>query len=237
MSLHPRNNNTNRFHLFEQIFPKFTVLDKLLDFGGNRGNLLYFSNGKIAQHNYTSVDVSLESIEQGKEEFPDASFVYYDRWNSMYNHIGKDNWNFPDIPYKQDYIFSFSVFTHTDYNEFENTIKWLNNFDYKVMAHSLLDIRCKDTVKWFYEKRIRDYGSCVDILSYVDNPEVKILYLYDNHSIDINKEHSDNIDTSHFLVLYDLKWLEEKLKPLGLKRIEKPKPDLHPFIVFEKNIK
>jgi len=231
MSLHPRNNNTNRFHLFEQLFPNFTVSDKLLDFGGNRGNLLYFSNGKITQQNYTSVDVSLESIEQGKEEFPDANFIYYDRWSSMYNHSGNSNLNFPYISKKQDYIFSFSVFTHTDYNELTQTLNWFEDFDYKSSAHSLLDIRCRDTVKWFYEKRCNDYGYCEDILSLVDNPEVNIVYLYDNHTVVINKEQAPKINSDHFITFYDIDWIKKKLNI----SVERPVPDLHPFIIKKGN--
>lgn len=230
MILHPREKNTNRFHLFEQLFPDFKNKDKLLDFGGNRGNLLYFSNGVISEENYTSVDVSLPSIHAGSEEFPNATFVYYDRWNSMYNHVGRNELNFPDVDKKQDYIFSFSVFTHTDFKELVNTLKWFETFDYKMSAHSLLDIRCRKTVEWFYNKRCKDYGSCEDILSLVDDSDVKIVYLYDNHTVVINEETAPEINSDHFLTLYDIDWITKKLNV----NVQRPTPDLHPFIIKEK---
>lgn len=228
--IHPREPSTNRFHLFEQLID-IKPEDRLLDFGGNRGNLLHFSEGKINEHNYTSVDVSLDGINMGREEFPAASFVYYDRWNSMYNHTGKKTLKFPDIDKDQDYIFSFSVFTHTDFREFEQTLQWMNTFNYKRMAHSLLDIRCEGTVRWFYNKRIRDYGTCIDIMKHVEDTDVHILYLYDNNKIIINHEEEPPINSNQFLTFYDCDWLKTRLSEFNV-AIQKPTPDLHPFVVI-----
>ena len=44
--IHPRDASTNRFPIFEELNPNYSY-DSLLDFGGNQGNLLYFSEGKI----------------------------------------------------------------------------------------------------------------------------------------------------------------------------------------------
>ena len=230
--LHPRNQSTNRYHLFQQLFPDFTQDNTLLDFGGNRGNLLYFSEGDIKINNYTSIDVSNQSILQGTSEFPDARFIYYDRWNSMYNHQGEKSLNFPSVDKKQDYIFSFSVFTHTDLEEFKKTLDWFDTFNYKHMAHSLLDIRCELTVKWFYNKRVNDYGKCVDIISVANDPSVYMFYLFDNDKLVVNEEVAPTVDSNHFTTFYDLDFLKENL---GYSfDIQKPTPDLHPFVVSSK---
>lgn len=229
--IHPREASTNRFHLFEQLID-INPDNTLLDFGGNRGNLLHFSGGKINEHNYTSIDVSKSSIELGQIEFSNATFVHYDRWNSMYNHFGKKTLEFPDVDKNQDYIFSFSVFTHTDFKEFEQTLQWMSTFNYKRMAHSLLDLRCEGTVRWFYNKRVQNYGSCVDITKYVEDPDVHILYLYDNDKIVINQEEEPSTNSNNFLVFYDCDWLKERLSEFNV-TIAKPTPDLHPFIVID----
>jgi len=46
--MHPRNESTNRFNLFEKFAGDYKN-KKILDYGGNRGNLLYFSQGKIKE--------------------------------------------------------------------------------------------------------------------------------------------------------------------------------------------
>jgi len=229
--IHPREASTNRFHLFEQLID-IKPENSLLDFGGNRGNLLHFSDGKINEHSYTSVDVSLDGINMGREEFPNANFVYYDRWNSMYNHSGKETLEFPDIDKNQDYIFSFSVFTHTDFKEFKRTLEWMNTFNYKRMAHSLLDLRCEGTVRWFYNKRVQNYGSCVDITKYVKDTSVHILYLYDNDKVVINQEEASSTNSNNFVVFYDCDWLKTRLSEFNV-TIKKPTPDLHPFVVID----
>lgn len=234
MSIHPRNSNTNRYPLFKQLFDT-TSENTVLDFGGNTGNLLHFSQGEIHADNYTSVDVSADSITQGATEFPSASFVHYDRWNSMYNHAGEKDFNFPTLDKHQDFIYSFSVFTHTDFDEFLNTLRWLHTFNYTRMAHSLLDLRCTGTMNWFYNKRVADYGSCADIMSLVNDPDVNIVYLYDNHTIVVNEEIAPAIDSEHFLTFYDTDWLINRLDEFNLK-IKRPSPDLHPFVVMDKEI-
>ena len=72
MKAHPRNNTTNRFPRFKEALNGNFKDKVILDFGGSRGNLLYFSNGEIQPENYISIDPVMEGIEMGREEFPDA---------------------------------------------------------------------------------------------------------------------------------------------------------------------
>lgn len=84
---------------------------KILDFGGNRGNTLYFSNGRILEENYTSIDVDPGSIEQGSREFPKAEWIHWNRYHPRYNPAGFAN-PFPIQNKCFDIIWSHSVFTH-----------------------------------------------------------------------------------------------------------------------------
>lgn len=93
---------------------------KVLDFGCNHANFLPW-NG-----DYTGYDIDAQVIEQNKIDYPDCIWLQQDVYNWQYNHTGKDahDWNMFS---KYDIIFLFSVFTHTDLNEFKRTTKNLNN--------------------------------------------------------------------------------------------------------------
>ena len=173
------HNNANRYHLFKELMPNPNDMT-VLDWGGNSGNLLRYSNGEISETLYTSVDVDLERLEIGKSAHPDADFIHYDRWSSAYNHSGSKEYNFPNVNKNQDLIYSFSIFTHTSYDEFIKTFEWLDTFNYKHMIHSVLDIKHTQRLEWFYNKRMNDYdGECIDFLSVAKDPSVYIMTVYD----------------------------------------------------------
>ena len=73
---------------------------KILDWGGNDGNLLRASDGLIDPSNYTCLDVGLDSIEEGRREFPDATWIHWNRWspwiplNPRILWILRNLWNF-----------------------------------------------------------------------------------------------------------------------------------------------
>jgi 2-polyprenyl-3-methyl-5-hydroxy-6-metoxy-1,4-benzoquinol methylase len=88
----------------------------ILDFGGNRGNLIYFSQGKILQSNYTCIDVDIDSIAHGEQEFPNATWIHWNKLHPWYNPTGFDE-SFPIADVQFDIIWSHSVFTHLDIKE------------------------------------------------------------------------------------------------------------------------
>jgi len=88
----------------------------ILDFGGNRGNLIYFSQGKILQPNYTCIDVDADSIAHGEQEFPNATWIHWNKLHPWYNPTGFDE-SFPIADVQFDIIWSHSVFTHLDIKE------------------------------------------------------------------------------------------------------------------------
>lgn len=227
------------YPFFKELFPDYQPTEKVLDFGGNRGNLLYHSSGGITDHNYTSIDVSTTALELGKQDFPNATFIHNNKWNWMYNPKGVElphYWplqkKFPEVDYKQDYIFAYSVFTHTDLTEFVETLEWLNWFDFKKLAVSVLDINRDEIHKFFYDKRIEDYGQCVDL------SEMKgknIAYLYNNETILYDKISAYKLDVQHFLSLYNIDFLVETLGEYGFNvTIERPGKGIIPFVCMEK---
>lgn len=99
----------------------------VLDFGGNRGNLLRDPSGKIRQRDYYCVDVVREAIEEGRKDFPDAHWVHYNRYNRSFNPEGVRDLRIPDPGLKFDFILAYSVFTHTTFEEMKDLLAQLEN--------------------------------------------------------------------------------------------------------------
>lgn len=86
---------------------------RVLDFGGNRGNLLRDPNASIDQDKYWCIDVSRDAIFKGKECFPKAHWIYYNRHNLQFNPEGIRALRIPDTGEEFEIILAYSVFTHT----------------------------------------------------------------------------------------------------------------------------
>lgn len=211
MSLHDRSQQSNKFDVFMNLFVDFNSDNTVLDFGGNRGNLLYFSNGKIRPHNYTSLDVDSSALAVGKQEFPTATWLHYNKFNFMYNHNGHLNEPYPTIK-STDYIWAYSVFTHTDLDELKNAIFWFYTVKCKNAAISILDINNKQVTDYFYQKRVEHYGSCVDLTEY---QSCNIVYLENNHKITVNQECLSPKPMNHFASFYNIKWLKSELQKIN----------------------
>src|SRR5258706_12007971 len=90
---------------------------KVLDFGGNTGNLLKDPNSTVEPENYWCIDVSRDAIETGRRQHPAAHFMFYDRYNFEYNPKGVRDLEIPDTGITFDCILALSVFTHTPKSE------------------------------------------------------------------------------------------------------------------------
>ena len=168
------NHNTNR----DLYTPLSKILNlqnlSILDWGGSKGNLIRSSNGKILPTNYTSVDVDLEAITLGKKDYPEADWIYLDLYSPMYNPAGNED---IQLPKKYDIIFSFSIFSHTSFEYFIETIDTLKTYltpNGKIYV-SMVSQENVLTLKHFKNKRVKKYGSCDD---FINNDSY--FYLVDN---------------------------------------------------------
>lgn len=104
-----------QFPYFDQVLERpVWKSSRVLDFGGNIGTFLVGAGDQVDHDNYWCVDLNEEVIEQGRQLFPHAHFVHYNRYNSQYNPKGIRNLKIPVCGVKFDIILAFSVFTHTD---------------------------------------------------------------------------------------------------------------------------
>ena len=206
--IHPRNESTNRYPLFNELIPEYTKDSKLLDYGGASGNLLHFSNGDINEETYTSVDVVEEAISAGKEEFPKAQFVHLNKYNEMYNHDGtNDPYVYPVMTHR-DFIWSYSVFSHMVIEDIIETLYWFRSLNPKKVIISYLcndgDGRANTVLNYFYNKRVNKYGDCVDFRN--NNED----YFYV-----INNEYNTG-NGDEFIAVYKTEFIIEKLKKHGM---------------------
>jgi 2-polyprenyl-3-methyl-5-hydroxy-6-metoxy-1,4-benzoquinol methylase len=85
---------------------------RVLDFGGNAGNILLDADCQIDPGNYWSIDVSRDAIAVGKQRHPRGNFIFYDRYNFEFNPTGEKDLRIPDPGVRFDFIIGWSVITH-----------------------------------------------------------------------------------------------------------------------------
>lgn len=204
------------FNYFKN-FVTATETTKILDFGSNCGN--YLKSSPISL-DYTGVDVDLDSIKEGERLFPKAKWVWYDRYNPVYNKLGKKV--LPRLDQKFDLIISYSVFTHMTLEDTDELLDFLYeklNPGGKI-CFSFCDIDNRLCVEWFRARRI----NC-DLIFAED-----YIYLVDNK---ISKT-SNNESCIHFVAFYKRWWLLDHLQRFSPKAYNVPNGWLQDCIVIEK---
>ena len=101
---------------------------KVLDFGGNIGNILLNPNCKIEEENYCCLDVSESVIEEGQKRYPLANFVFYNSYNLSFNPSGILDLPIPDLGDRFDYVLAYSIFSHMEENEMMKKIEQLLSY-------------------------------------------------------------------------------------------------------------
>jgi glycosyltransferase involved in cell wall biosynthesis len=85
---------------------------KVLDFGGNIGNLLRDPACTVDHRKYWSLDVSRDAIDTARRLYPEAHWLFYDRYNFAFNPGGIRDLPLPFNGERFDLILANSVFTH-----------------------------------------------------------------------------------------------------------------------------
>jgi len=98
---------------------------RVLDFGGNKGNLLLDPACTIRHENYYCLDIIRDAIEEGRKTFPQANWFHYDRFNCSFNPDGVVDQQVPAWGVEFDFILAYSVFTHTSWEETKDLVEQL----------------------------------------------------------------------------------------------------------------
>ena len=128
---------------------------RVLDFGGNKGNLLLDPACAIRHQDYYCLDVIREAIDEGRRTFPDAHFIHYDRYNCSFNSDGARDLPLPDLGVEFDFILAYSVFTHTTFDEMTDLIGQLQQHLARngVLALTFIDPHWSDNLRWRLQQR------------------------------------------------------------------------------------
>jgi hypothetical protein len=124
---------------------------RVLDFGGNKGNLLLDPACTIRHQDYYCLDVIGEAIEEGHQTFPDANFIHYDRYNCSFNPEGVRELPVPDLGVEFDFILAYSVFTHTTFEEMKELVAQLRQHG-RTVAFTFIDPQWNGNLRWRLEK-------------------------------------------------------------------------------------
>jgi SAM-dependent methyltransferase len=119
---------SGRFSYFDQQldYPDWST-KKVLDFGGNEGNILLDHDCAIRPENYYCVDVLAEALEEGRKRFPQSHWIHFNRYNRSFNPTGIEDLLIPDMGTRFDIILAFSVFTHTTKEEMHSLVEDLQS--------------------------------------------------------------------------------------------------------------
>lgn len=146
---------TSQFAYFNEQLDKPEWNGKLvLDFGGNKGNLLLDPSCTIRQRDYCCVDVVSEAIEEGRRTFPEAHWAHYDRYNRSFNPEGVVDLPVPDFNVKFDFVLAYSVFTHTTLDELRDLVSQLESSlaPGGTLAFTFIDPHWRGNLQWRLER-------------------------------------------------------------------------------------
>jgi trans-aconitate methyltransferase len=185
------------FYFFEK-YVNCELTTKILDFGSNWGNYINSNPGLFDNKNYTGLDVDSHALAEGKRRFPEANWVWYNRYNPVYNPTGEKV--LPSLDTAFDLIVSYSVFTHMSLEDMLETLDYLYEqlSPRGTICFSYCNIDNPTCVNWFRDRR----ENCDP----VDSNE-NFVYLVNNKaSVEAPVE-----TVRHFVVFYKTEFLLEKL--------------------------
>ena len=127
---------------------------RVLDFGGNKGNLLLDPACTIRHENYYCLDIIRDAIEEGRKTFPQANWFHYDRYNCSFNPEGVVDLPVPDLGVEFDFILAYSVFTHTTWQETKDLVEQLRAClaPGGRLAFTFIDPHWESNLRWRLEK-------------------------------------------------------------------------------------
>jgi len=187
---------------------------KILDIGGNRGNLLQdgIDKGVIKPENYFCLDVDEGALDYGRDNYPDANWISHSAFNCMYNENGVENTAFPFESDSFDIVLAYSVYSHTTFDQLKFDIKEMQRVckPNGKIAFTVVD---KMSAEYFTKKRLDDYPGkkCITHEQILLTDVVDYKYFVDN---DLLVDHLFSTKKiNHLVTIYNTDWLIEQFKP------------------------
>ena len=177
---------------------------KILDFGGNRGNILEdgVAAGELNPADYTCLDLSDEALTHGRSRFPNAAWVKYNPLNWHYNPTGNPNSRIPFNDNTFDIVCAYSVHSHCTFEMLVHELSELYRVckpDGKIVT----TILTKTMMPWFMHKRKMNFNVSPNINSFSFENVTDYAYYIDDKII--TKKWETKCD--QFLTIYNEEWL------------------------------
>jgi len=189
--------------------PDWTT-SKVLDIGGNRGNLLEdgIQKNKIIPENYYCLDVDKEAIEYGRHNFAGANWHHHSAFNHMYNVAGMEGVSFPYQDNTFDLVVAYSVYSHTTFEQLCFDLKEIQRVC-KPGGKVALTIIDKESSEYFAKKRISDYPGkkCLTHTDILLEPILDFKYFVDNDLLVDRLYNTESVN--HLVTIYNTDWLIE----------------------------
>ena len=198
-------------------FEYITPLDnkKILDFGCNHANFLLtpFTG------TYVGLDIDKDIIDKNKNLYPEHEWIYYKNYNFQYNCNNNITREWPLLDTDFDHILAFSVFTHTDFLEFSETVDLLKKHvnDKGSILTTFISTKNKEIIRAVLNHRSNLFDDYIEeITDKIYNSNIcyvavnfssKQIFIYEN------LEHLPPLSNgTYFLSFYNDEWLQDKLK-------------------------
>jgi 2-polyprenyl-3-methyl-5-hydroxy-6-metoxy-1,4-benzoquinol methylase len=184
----------------------------VLDFGCNHGNFL---SGENNFSSYTGLDINKNIIEKNKIQFSQHKWIYYPNYNWQYNNNINTATEWPVLDF-YDVTVAFSVFTHTDFNEFKNTLKKLNNHTRTILS-SFMSTTNVELIKLILEHRPEYFNHYINELvdKIYNKNNISLIVSKNNNQIHVLENMLELPKTNnsiYMLTFYNDDWLQEQLQ-------------------------
>jgi hypothetical protein len=207
--------HAKKFDFFDTILERPDWVNKtVLDFGGSHGNIIRDDVSKIEPKNYTCVDVDNFATILGNDDYPEAAWHHFDRYQPHYNPTGIVGEPLPMLA-RFDFILAFSVFTHTPHAETKELVHAMLHDhlnDDGVMVVTFLE---PYALPWFLEHRAKyetfDQDEKLEQVKHLD-----YFWLHDGVEINQNDDNAD--DTSSYTGFHTPKYFLSMIAEAGFKQ-------------------
>lgn len=208
----------------------------VLDFGGNRGNLLedlIASDYKFDASNYTSLDVDPEGLELGAKNFPASSWVHYNAGCPIYNPNGVVGHSLPFKRNTFDVSVAYSVHSHSTFESLVWNLTQLSIVT-KPGGTIVTTVVDRDLLNLFLFKRLGEYDN-VSIPNDFNHLETFLYYI--NGDV-IVPDLSTPVEKTHLVTIYNIDWLKKSLTDKGFNVTIKEKVSVRhqiPLVIKNEN--
>lgn len=183
---------------------------KILDWGGNTGNLLMdgIEIGEINPADYTCIDVDASVMENSAEKFPLAKWITRPVAHPVYAcHDEQEDIDFTPHLNQYDVIFAYSVYTHDIWEKMIEDIDTMYSL-LKPGGKICISYIGPDSAHVFRQKRINEYGHTVEPEAFA---AIDDWCYFINNDI-LTKSYDRENECKYFISIFNHDWIKSLIE-------------------------